>query len=171
MLHDVLNMIGISDVQNRNIYGDGVWMGIIDSGIDMSDPLVCSSIVLEREFTEEGLYDPIGHGTIIARILKTVAPNTSFINVKVVDRTGEADEIDVMRAIEWCANSGADVMNLSLGIPRKCDGSCPLCELVSIASERAIIVGLDTKANDASKIKGIEGVIDVRKSSKGVIAV
>ena len=56
------------------------------------------------------------------------------------DRTGEADEVDIMRAIEWCTNSGANVMNLSLGIPRKCDGSCPLCELVNIASERVIIV-------------------------------
>lgn len=140
MLHDALNIICILDVHNRGFYGDGIWIGVIDSGIDVSDPLVSGSILLERDFTEEGMYDPIGHGTIMARILKVVAPNISFINAKVVDRTGEADEVDIMRAIEWCTNSGADVMNLSLGIPRKCDGSCPLCELVDIASERAIIV-------------------------------
>lgn len=140
MLRDALNLIGILDVHNRGFYGDGVWIGVIDSGIDISDPLVSGSIVLERDFTEEGMYDPIGHGTIMARILKVVAPNSSLINAKVVDRTGEADEVDIMRAIEWCVNSGADIMNLSLGIPRTCDGSCPLCELVDIASERAIIV-------------------------------
>jgi len=140
MLRDALNIIGILDVHNRGFYGDGVWIGVIDSGIEISDPLVSGSIILERDFTEEGMYDPIGHGTIMARILKVVAPNISFINAKVVDRTGEADEINIMRAIEWCVNSGADIMNLSLGIPRKCDGSCPLCELVNIASERAIIV-------------------------------
>jgi len=140
MLHDALNIIGVLDVHNRGFYGDGVWIGVIDSGIDVSDPLVSGSVVLERDFTEEGMYDPIGHGTIMARILKVVAPNISFVNAKVVDRTGEADEVDIMRAIEWCTNSGVDVMNLSLGIPRKCNGSCPLCELVNIASERAIIV-------------------------------
>jgi subtilisin family serine protease len=130
MLTDALDRIGIFDVHNRNVYGDGVWIGVIDSGIDMSDPLVSGSVILERDFTEEGSYDPIGHGTTIARILKTVAPNIS----------GEADEINIMRAIEWCVNSGAEVMNLSLGIHRTCDGSCPLCELVDAASKKTIIV-------------------------------
>ena len=51
MLHDALNMVGILDVHNREFYGDGVWIGVIDSGIDISDPLVSGSIVLERDFT------------------------------------------------------------------------------------------------------------------------
>ena len=59
---------------------------------------------------------------------------------KVIDRTGEADEINIMRAVEWCANLEVEVMNLSLGIHRKCDGSCPLCELVNAASKKSIIV-------------------------------
>lgn len=42
---------------------------------------------------------------------------------------------------------------------------------VMYVSELTNVVGLDTKAEDASKIKGIKGVIDVRESSKGVIAV
>jgi len=140
MLNEALNTIGMLDVHNSGFYGDGVWVGVVDSGVDMSDPLVSGSIVLERDFTEEGMYDPIGHGTIMTRIFKVAAPNISFVNAKVVDRTGEADEIDIMRAIEWCVNSDVDIINLSLGIPRTCDGSCPLCELVNIAAERAIIV-------------------------------
>jgi len=32
-------------------------------------------------------------------------------------------------------------------------------------------VGIDTKAEGAAKIREIEGVIDVRESSKGVIAI
>ena len=38
-------------------------------------------------------------------------------------------------------------------------------------SELTNIVGLDTKVRDTSGIKAINGVIDVRESSKGVIAV
>lgn len=42
---------------------------------------------------------------------------------------------------------------------------------VMYVSELTNVVGLDTKAKDASTIKEIKGVIDVRESSKGVIAV
>jgi len=42
---------------------------------------------------------------------------------------------------------------------------------VSYVSELINVVGLDTKAREIYKIKEIEGVVDVRESSKGVIAV
>ena len=42
---------------------------------------------------------------------------------------------------------------------------------VLYVSELTNIVGIDTGVEDAAKIKKIEGVIDVRESSKGVIAV
>ena len=42
---------------------------------------------------------------------------------------------------------------------------------VLYVSELTNVVGLDTRSKDATKIKKIKGVIDVRGSSKGVIAV
>ena len=42
---------------------------------------------------------------------------------------------------------------------------------VLYVSDLTNIVGIDTKVEDAAKIKKIEGVIEVRESSKGVIAV
>jgi len=42
---------------------------------------------------------------------------------------------------------------------------------VLYVSELTNIVGIDVKVVDAAKIKKIKGVIDVRESSKGVIAV
>ena len=42
---------------------------------------------------------------------------------------------------------------------------------VLYVSDLTNIVGIDTKVEDAAKIKKIEGVIDVRESSRGVIAV
>jgi len=46
-----------------------------------------------------------------------------------------------------------------------------LRSLGKVLSELTNIVGIDTGVEDAAKIKKIEGVIDVRESSKGVIAV
>ncbi len=42
---------------------------------------------------------------------------------------------------------------------------------VLYVSELTNIVGIDAKAEGAAKIREIEGVIEVRESSKGVIAV
>jgi hypothetical protein len=42
---------------------------------------------------------------------------------------------------------------------------------VLYVSELTNIVGIDTKVGDAAKIKKIEGVIDVKESLKGAIAV
>jgi len=42
---------------------------------------------------------------------------------------------------------------------------------VLYVSELTNIVGIDTKAEDVAKIRKIEGVIDVKESSKGVIAI
>ena len=44
------------------------------------------------------------------------------------------------------------------------------CKVLYASSELTNIVGIDTKAVDAAEIREIEGVIDVRESSKGVIA-
>jgi len=46
-----------------------------------------------------------------------------------------------------------------------------LRSLGKVLSELTNIVGIDTGVEDAAKIKKMEGVIDVRESSKGVIAV
>jgi len=46
-----------------------------------------------------------------------------------------------------------------------------LRSLGKVLSELTNIVGIDTGVEDAAKIKKIEGVIGVRESSKGVIAV
>ena len=42
---------------------------------------------------------------------------------------------------------------------------------VLYVSELTNIVGIDTKVEGAAKIREIEGVIEVRESSKGVIAI
>ena len=42
---------------------------------------------------------------------------------------------------------------------------------VLYVSELTNVVGLDTKSKDITKVNEIKGVIDVRGSSKGVIAV
>ncbi|MFQ6071665.1 MAG: S8 family serine peptidase, partial [Methanosarcinales archaeon] len=64
-----------------------------------------------------------------------------MLNAKVLNRNNEAYELDIMQAIDWSVSiHTTDVINLSLGISRICDGSCPLCETVDAASEFAMVV-------------------------------
>lgn len=43
----------------------------------------------------EGLQDEIPHGTIISKLIQSIAPESSMLIGKVVNRFGEVDEIAV----------------------------------------------------------------------------
>ncbi len=140
LLKDAINDIGALDVMRQNYLGFGVTISVIDSGINIADPSLGYFIKNEKDFTGEGLFDSVGHGTIVAKIIKSIALESDLLNAKVVDMSNQADEIDMMAALEWSYNLKANIINFSLGIPRKCEGDCPLCMLTDKIIESGIAV-------------------------------
>lgn len=113
-LEDVTNHFQTKDIQK----GDKSRIALIDSGIDVHHPLLSHNIDLKNAKNyidvEKGVQDDSGHGTQVAGILTTLAPESLITPYKVIDETG-GDSIWVIQAIIDAAKDGNDVINLSIG--------------------------------------------------------
>jgi len=63
--------------------------------------------------TDEGA----GHGTMIAGIVRLVAPGAQILPVRILDDEGRGKTFDVAKGIRHAVQQGAGVINLSLGLP------------------------------------------------------
>jgi len=102
--------------------GTGVTVGIIDTGILRFHPWMAGSYLATPEDfdpideDEDGELDfEAGHGTFVAGIVLQHAPGATVRVVRVLDRHGEAEVQSVANAMVRLANSGVDIINLSLG--------------------------------------------------------
>lgn len=105
--------------------GAGVKVAILDSGIDAGHEAFRGLRVTQRDFSDEGDGDRVGHGTHCAGIVAGrdvggyrcgVAPGIDELLVgKVVSSLGGTTEA-LMRAMLWALEEGADVMSMSLGV-------------------------------------------------------
>ena len=105
--------------------GDGVTVAIVDSGVDTShEDLDPSRILPYKDYgsSENGV--DIWHGTFVAGIIAArldndldidgVAPNVTLLPVTITSN-GTSDTFTAIRGIQYAADNGADVINLSIG--------------------------------------------------------
>ncbi len=111
--------------------GAGVKVCVVDTGIDKDHPDLQANIVGGRNFVAKGLtLDPAkwdddnGHGTHVAGTVAAldntigvvgVAPQASLLAAKVLNRQGSGYLSDVMAGVDYCVQSGAKVVSMSLG--------------------------------------------------------
>ena len=113
-----------------------VLVAVLDTGID-PDAEFGDRIVANMDFTGSGsAADEHGHGTHMADTIATIAPNASFMNLKVADKRGRCDTGTVAKAIRWAADRGAQVINVSLEV----ESSPELSSAVSHAWQKGAIV-------------------------------
>ncbi|MDR2432055.1 MAG: S8 family serine peptidase [Candidatus Margulisbacteria bacterium] len=112
-----------------------VVVAVIDSGISMNHEDLSSRMIEGRNYVEGGINvdDDLGHGTHVAGLIAAETNNNTGIaglawNVKImplralkktispdgrIDGTGHTD--DIISAIAYAVNNGADIINMSLG--------------------------------------------------------
>ncbi|MET7455058.1 S8 family peptidase [Streptomyces sp. NPDC005574] len=107
--------------------GKGVKIAVLDTGIDATHPDLKDQVIAAKNFsTSADATDKFGHGTHVASIAagtgaksggkyKGVAPGAKLLNGKVLSDDGYGDDSQILAGMEWAAEQGADVVNLSLG--------------------------------------------------------
>ncbi|KAG0085445.1 hypothetical protein BGZ92_008994 [Podila epicladia] len=134
--HDVT---GVKEVHEKlGLYGKGIKVGIIDTGIDYTHPALGGcfgkgcKVAFGANFVDakdgmtpkDDVIDCQGHGTHVAGIV--AANDTSFIGVapqatlaayRVFDCEGETGTDVIIKAMIRAVSDGMDVINMSLGGP------------------------------------------------------
>lgn len=101
--------------------GSGVTVAIIDSGANVPHPhlpAVAGGVAFDPLGTRsDDWVDRLGHGTAVAAAIHEKAPGAELWVVKVFDRRLATSVPALIRAIDWAAERGIRLVNLSLGTP------------------------------------------------------
>jgi len=111
--------IGPNHPAVRGKTGRGVSVAVIDSGIHVGHPHVggvvrALGVSPEGILHEDGL-DRLGHGTAVAAAVHEKAPEAELHIVRVFETMLSSNLEVPLRALEWAAEEGIRLVNLSLG--------------------------------------------------------
>jgi len=134
-LNESSKIMGADRLWRLGVDGRGVYLAVIDSGVNWTHPDLVGKVVFSASFVPyEDPMDYFGHGTHVAGIaagtgaasqgrFRGMAPGAYIINVKVFDRNGTANLLWILQAFEALLT-----MNLPIHVVLMCWGTYPLPE-------------------------------------------
>ncbi len=157
-----LQNIGAMTAHERGLMGEGVTIGIIDSGINRNHEDLDANRINGLNFHEDGLpydKDNFGHGTFVAGIIAAqtdngvglagIAPNTTVMAYRVF--SGRTTTMDtVVNALYRAVEDGCDIINMSLGTVNQ---SNTLRTAVEWAQKQGVIVVAAAGNNGSSVLQ------------------
>lgn len=141
-----------------------VLVAILDTGVDAAHPSLAGRVVPGVDLVDEdpfpddlpngldddgdGLVDEaVGHGTFIAGLVLSVAPDAAILPIRVLDSDGAGTAIDVARGIEEARRRGARIINMSFGMTVETD---VIDDLIDELADDAGIVFVASAGNATS---------------------
>ncbi|MFS8204038.1 S8 family serine peptidase [Streptomyces sp. CWNU-52B] len=169
--------IGAPEVWKAGQRGESVKVAVLDTGVDPSHPDLAGRISEAKDFSgSSGTGDAFGHGTHVASVVggsgaasaggkggKGVAPAADLIVGKVLGDDGFGSESQVIAGMEWAADSGAKVVNMSLGSDSPSDGTDPMSLALNELTERTgtlFVVAAGNSGEQGTSTIGSPGAAD-----------
>ncbi|WP_337870998.1 S8 family serine peptidase, partial [Meiothermus sp.] len=105
-------------------FGQGIKVAVIDTGIDLNHPMFAGRLAPSSEWRDfvdgdgnpqEVSGDMYGHGTAVAGLVLQVAPKATILPIRALSPNGSGVTSNLIGAIKHASESGAHIINLSLG--------------------------------------------------------
>ena len=128
-LNESTGIVGAPQLWDLGINGSGIYIAIIDTGVNWTHPDLAGNVVLNASFVPyEDPMDYFGHGTHVAGIavgtgaasagkFKGVAPGAYIMNIKIFDAYGGAYIEWILAALDYTLLVKPDVVSMSWGGP------------------------------------------------------
>ncbi|HEY3633201.1 MAG TPA: S8 family serine peptidase [Jatrophihabitantaceae bacterium] len=157
-----LTQIGAPTAWQQGANGAGVTVAVLDTGIDTTHPDLVGTVADEVNLTDAATADDhFGHGTFVAATIagtgaaadhrrQGVAYGARLLNVKVLDDGGSGDMSWVIAGMQWAAQHGAKVANLSLG-SYPSDGTDPVSVALDQITEQYGTLFVVAAGNDGAE--------------------
>ena len=126
----------------ENLQGsaDQSFASILEGGGTTAVMSSSSQAIVDQSFASilesEPLPTAFGHGTMVAGLVRMVAPGVKIMPLRVFDGDGHANSWDVIQAIYYATDHGATVINMSFSID---DYSVELARAVNYAESHGVV--------------------------------
>ncbi|MFJ8844821.1 S8 family peptidase [Streptomyces cyaneofuscatus] len=157
--------IGAPAAWKAGFDGAGVKVAVLDTGVDGTHPDLKGVEIAQRNFSgSKNTVDHVGHGTHVASTLagsgaksgrhRGVAPGAKILDAKVLDDEGSGEDSGIIAGMQWAADNGARIANLSLG-GEDTAGHDPLeaaVDRISAESGILFVIAAGNEGPDASTV-------------------